>query len=556
MAHNDLHQCIGAFLIVLLVRVYIIGRCHDMRRFCALLICLFCLCLASVSPAMAQDSLAETSFWETVRDSGDPAELEAYLKTYPDGQFAPLAWIRLNKLQGAVADPVHADEIVASEAPFVHECDWLAAQPLDPDKTADGVDMNWIDPDKAIQACEAAVATYPDLPRFRYQLARALDKAGSGSAAIDQFRQAARDGHAFSMLRLGLIHLWGEGIPKDQVAALKWFGDAADSNLPYAMNFLGTMYQNGQGVDKDLAEAVEWYRKAAKLGEPQAMYNLGIAYLNGQGVAQDEAQAIEWLRKATEQQYAPAMIRLGALYEQGRGTQKDIRKALNLFFEAAETGNPTAYFYLARAHHYGIGVDRDYRAAAEYMFRSLQRGYDFAINQMTANAGQWNIGFRRDLQRIMQEEGFYTGAIDGAFGPGTRRAIEALSTSLDIQIDDYPNRDTGGERMRVNIPELNVFPRPSVRTDRLGALFMGDIVTVLQRQNDSQGDSWASICTSRYCGWIATEFLQVAPAQTSVEIPDTVKPTILPTKQLPETVEPKEPQTEQPPEPEGLGTLD
>jgi hypothetical protein len=42
---------------------------------------------------------AEVTFWESVRDSKDAAEIEAYLKAYPDGQFAPLARIRLDKLK-------------------------------------------------------------------------------------------------------------------------------------------------------------------------------------------------------------------------------------------------------------------------------------------------------------------------------------------------------------------------------------------------------------------------------------------------------------------------
>jgi len=47
----------------------------------------------------------EVSFWESVRNSRDPAELQAYLDRYPNGVFAPLARSRLAALSAAPATP-------------------------------------------------------------------------------------------------------------------------------------------------------------------------------------------------------------------------------------------------------------------------------------------------------------------------------------------------------------------------------------------------------------------------------------------------------------------
>jgi tetratricopeptide (TPR) repeat protein len=41
----------------------------------------------------------ELSFWDSIKNSSDPAEYNAYLKKYPDGQFAELARIRLHALE-------------------------------------------------------------------------------------------------------------------------------------------------------------------------------------------------------------------------------------------------------------------------------------------------------------------------------------------------------------------------------------------------------------------------------------------------------------------------
>ncbi|QEX16431.1 hypothetical protein FRZ44_17240 [Hypericibacter terrae] len=48
----------------------------------------------TAEPAMVDLVAVELAFWETVKDSADPTELNAYLERYPDGAFAGLARTR------------------------------------------------------------------------------------------------------------------------------------------------------------------------------------------------------------------------------------------------------------------------------------------------------------------------------------------------------------------------------------------------------------------------------------------------------------------------------
>ncbi|HEX4112530.1 MAG TPA: adenylate/guanylate cyclase domain-containing protein [Stellaceae bacterium] len=48
-----------------------------------------------------QDREVELSFWESIRESGNPETLKAYLEKYPDGEFRSLAEIRLSELAQA-----------------------------------------------------------------------------------------------------------------------------------------------------------------------------------------------------------------------------------------------------------------------------------------------------------------------------------------------------------------------------------------------------------------------------------------------------------------------
>ena len=62
------------------------------------------LVVLAAPTVLAQNTTpAEISFWESVRDSKNPAELQAYLDQFPNGTFAALARTRLAALQKPAA---------------------------------------------------------------------------------------------------------------------------------------------------------------------------------------------------------------------------------------------------------------------------------------------------------------------------------------------------------------------------------------------------------------------------------------------------------------------
>jgi adenylate cyclase len=52
-----------------------------------------------VAPAVDADTAIELSFWESVRSSDNPDMYEAYIEKYPNGEFVPLAKVRLEELR-------------------------------------------------------------------------------------------------------------------------------------------------------------------------------------------------------------------------------------------------------------------------------------------------------------------------------------------------------------------------------------------------------------------------------------------------------------------------
>ena len=49
------------------------------------------------------DNAVELAFWDLIKDSKDPAEFDAYLDKYPEGNFVSLAKARLERLADEAA---------------------------------------------------------------------------------------------------------------------------------------------------------------------------------------------------------------------------------------------------------------------------------------------------------------------------------------------------------------------------------------------------------------------------------------------------------------------
>ena len=63
------------------------------------------------------------------------------------------------------------------------------------------------------------------------------------------------------------------------------------------------MYDGGQGVPEDDVEAVKWLRLAAEQGYGGAQYNLGNMYYSGRGVPKDNVYAYMWWNIAASHGY-------------------------------------------------------------------------------------------------------------------------------------------------------------------------------------------------------------------------------------------------------------
>ena len=67
------------------------------------------------------------------------------------------------------------------------------------------------------------------------------------------------------------------------------------------------------------------------------------------------------------------------------------------------------------------------QAAAELMFNNIKNGNRLSLDTMTLYSNSWGKSFRMELQRMMKNESYYNGAIDGSFSPASISAIKKLA---------------------------------------------------------------------------------------------------------------------------------
>lgn len=135
-------------------------------------------------------------------------------------------------------------------------------------------------------------------------------------------REQAEQGDVDAQWSLGEMYYKGQGVPHDNIEAVKWLGFAAQQGHANAQNLLGMAYYRGDGVRQDNETAAKWVRMAADQGHAMAQSNLGEFYSKGIGVPQDMSEAIRWWKLSAAQGNGNAEYSLSHLNLPAAGTQE------------------------------------------------------------------------------------------------------------------------------------------------------------------------------------------------------------------------------------------
>ncbi len=174
------------------------------------------------------------------------------------------------------------------------------------------------------------------------------------------------------------------------------------------------------------SEASQYLARAAASGSAEAQFELAQLYEIGLGVEQDVAKALELYHASADQDYPDALNDLGFLHFQGGlGIARNPQKAFDYFERAANLRQPQAMFNYAAMIDDGNIEGKGPVDAAGYLYLSLRSGSEQVYNLLRDRPTMFKPETRMALQRKLSEYAFYSGTIDGDFGPGTQRGIRA-----------------------------------------------------------------------------------------------------------------------------------
>ncbi len=247
-------------------------------------------------------------------------------------------------------------------------------------------------------------------------------------------REAAEAGDPKAIFEVGSRYAEGRGVKSDMKAAAKWYEKAADLGLAPAQYRIGNFYEKGIGVERDIAKAKTWYQMAAEQGNASAMHNLAVLFAMGADGAADNDSAGRWFQKAAELGVKDSQFNLGILSAKGVGMPQSLEEAYKWFALVAKSGDrdaATKRDEIANA----LRPEQLQRArAATELWKAKPVN---AETNTVAIPDAWresdaktaSVDMKkavRNIQAILNKNGYDAGQPDGVMGAKTKQAIAAF----------------------------------------------------------------------------------------------------------------------------------
>ncbi|MBR7654670.1 SEL1-like repeat protein [Brucella oryzae] len=254
----------------------------------------------------------------------------------------------------------------------------------------------------------------------------------AGPAAL---REAAAKGDARALFEIGNRYMEGRGVAADFAKAAKWYEISAGQGFAPAQYRLGNFNEKGLGMPRDLEKAKTWYQLSAQQGNASAMHNLAVLFATGANGNPDNASAVRWFTDAAELGVKDSQFNLGILAAKGLGMPVNLEESYKWFSLAANAGDKDA-------------ADKRDQIAKALKPEQLERAKDLVklwkakpLDQATNSIDvpdAWaenkplttgSVDMKkavRNIQLILQKNGYDVGTADGVMGGKTRAAIAAF----------------------------------------------------------------------------------------------------------------------------------
>jgi localization factor PodJL len=255
---------------------------------------------------------------------------------------------------------------------------------------------------------------------------------------------AAKSGDPVALFEIGARYTDGRGVATDLKQAASWYQLSADKGFAPAQYRLASMYEKGNGLDRDLAKAKQYYEQAANQGNASAMHNLAVLYASGAAGAQDYPTAANWFIKAANLGVSDSQFNLAILYARGNGVKQDLQESYKWFAIAAKGGDKDA---AQKRDEVANAMKQDELESARAKVDLWKPQPLDAKANGTTIPDEWTTGKGvntasidmkkaiRNIQAILNNNGFDAGTPDGNMGGKTVAALKSFQKSVGLPQD-------------------------------------------------------------------------------------------------------------------------
>ncbi|WP_027169297.1 peptidoglycan-binding protein [Mesorhizobium sp. WSM3224] len=250
-------------------------------------------------------------------------------------------------------------------------------------------------------------------------------------------RDAATGGDAKALFEIGSRYAESRGVKEDMKAAAKWYEQSAELGFAPAEYRIGNFYEKGIGVARDIKKAKTYYQLAAEQGNASAMHNLAVLFAMAADGVTDNESATHWFQEAADLGVKDSQFNLGILAAKGVGMKQNLEESYKWFALVAKTGDKDA---AAKRDEIANALRPEQleraRAATElWKAKPLNAATNSADvpESWQDSAPQTTAGIDmkkavKNIQLILNKNGYDAGGADGVMGGKTKDAIMAFQT--------------------------------------------------------------------------------------------------------------------------------
>ncbi|TIV14525.1 MAG: peptidoglycan-binding protein, partial [Mesorhizobium sp.] len=250
-------------------------------------------------------------------------------------------------------------------------------------------------------------------------------------------RDAAAGGDAKALFEVGSRYAESRGVKEDMKAAAKWYEQSAELGFAPAEYRIGNFYEKGIGVARDIKKAKTYYQLAAEQGNASAMHNLAVLFAMAADGVTDNESATHWFQEAADLGVKDSQFNLGILAAKGVGMKQNLEESYKWFALVAKTGDKDASAKRDEIANALRPEQLERARAATELWKAkplnaaansadIPESWQDSTPQTTAGIDMKKAV--KNIQLILNKNGYDAGGADGVMGGKTKTAIMAFQT--------------------------------------------------------------------------------------------------------------------------------